>query len=247
MKIEIKLKKIDLVFNEKDHSYMLNGIYVPGVTTAIGVLPKPALVPWAAKLTSEAIGKLIDPDKPYTRTEIDELCKKGKMAWREKKESSADKGTEAHKFLESYVKTAFQEDVVTFPLPTDPDVKNSIEKFMQWEKEHTVEWMMSEVRIASEEHQFAGTLDALAVVDGRLTLIDFKTSAGIYESFYIQTAGYQICLEELGCIPDQRMILWIPKEGKKFEGHIVSTTYGQDKQAFLTALAMYRVLQGYKK
>ena len=96
---------------------------------------------------------------------------------------------------------------------------------------------------------FGGKFDAVARVNGRVTLIDFKTSSGIYPEYSYQLAGYQIAYEEMGKIPaiEDRMILWLPKTGNDFEPHIVKTPLAQDKQVFLAALEMYKALENSKR
>src|SRR5690606_13549775 len=44
-----------LKFYEKSHRYRLDGEWVPGVTTILGVLNKPALPKWSAKAVAEYV------------------------------------------------------------------------------------------------------------------------------------------------------------------------------------------------
>ena len=46
---------------------------------------------------------------------------------------------------------------------------------------------------------------------------------------------------------EQRMILWVPKTGDKFEAKIVPTPYEADKMVFLAALELYRRLAESKR
>ena len=231
----------ELKFDEENHAYTIDGIFTPGVTTVLDLFPKKALVPWAAKMTSEAIAGLLAPNKAYKRSEIEDICKEGKLAWRKKKDAAAQTGTMAHNAIEKYIKTG------EMVIPDIKEVQNSIEAFLTWEKVHTVAWIASEVRVASKEYMFAGTLDAFAVIDGHLSLVDFKTSAAIYESMYIQTAAYKLCLHEGKCDPfEKRYILRFPKDGSGFEAREVPTSYLQDKNTFLSALDFWKNLRQYE-
>ena len=232
----------DLKFDPAAHVYTIDGVFVPGVTTVLDLFPKKALVPWAAKMTAEAVQGAIVAGRPYSAAEIAAICKEAKSAWRKKKDSAAATGTMAHEAIETYIKTG------KMAVPEIPEVQSSIEAFLKWEKEHTVEWLASEVRVASKQYMFAGTLDAFAVIDGHPSLIDFKTSAAIYESMYIQTAAYKLCLHEGSCQSfEKRHILRFPKDGSGFEAVEVPTFYIQDKNTFLSALDFWKNLRQYQE
>jgi hypothetical protein len=91
--------------------------------------------------------------------------------------------------------------------------------------------------MASRLHKFAGTPDVVVRVNGKLGILDFKTSAGIRKTNYLQTAGYQIIWEEIDVdhrYPiEQRLILLLPKTGASFQIHEVPTPFERDKGTFL--------------
>lgn len=65
-----------ITFNEAAHSYTVNGEAVPGVTSVLGLLNKPALPPWAAKMTVLGIARLVIEQRvPYVsgRNTVSEL------------------------------------------------------------------------------------------------------------------------------------------------------------------------------
>jgi hypothetical protein len=98
----------------------------------------------------------------------------------------------------------------------------------------------------------AGTLDAIAEVNGVVTLVDFKTNKAIYpQSMYSQTAAYMWCLEyqieDLFQLPKERMILRLPKDGSKFEAHKILSPLEVDKKMFKVALDMYNGTKHYKQ
>lgn len=232
----------EIKFSKTEHAYQINGIFAPGVTTVLDMLPKKALVPWAAKMTSESIAAALCPGTPYSKSQIEDICKAGKSAWRKKVEKSADIGSQAHGIIEEYIKTGVRR---SSPVK---EVQSSVDAFFEWEGQHSVEWRASEVVVGSKYHMFCGTLDAFAVIDGEPALIDFKTSNAIYESHYIQTAAYKICLHE-GDIEnfEKRWILRFPKDGSGFEAREVPTSYMQDKNTFLAALDLWKNLRQYEE
>ena len=55
------------------------------------------------------------------------------------------------------------------------------------------EWV--ERRILSLNHRYAGTIDALAVIDGKFGVLDIKTSQDIYRDYNLQTSAYMEALK----------------------------------------------------
>lgn len=240
----LMLKDMGLAFEPGNHIHSINGTKVPGCTTVSGMLPKGWLAPWAAKEATEYVlaelAKINEREDMLPYDYAVEIVKKGKNAWRNKRDVAAGNGTRAHELIEAWIKTG-QEPLM--PLET-PEVQNAVRLFFEWEQKHRVVWMSSELQVGSRKHMFAGILDFLAVVDGRVMLGDFKTSSGIHPEYYVQTAGLQIALEEMGGPQiEERLILHIPKTGDDFEDRIVPTPIAHDKELFLSALQFWRYSQ----
>jgi len=53
-----------------------------------------------------------------------------------------------------------------------------------------------ERQVKSLHHRYAGTVDALATVDGKFGVLDIKTSTGFYPEYNLQTAAYMLALQE---------------------------------------------------
>lgn len=231
---------MNLEFYPDSHTYKLNGILVPGVTTITGILPKPWMGPWVAKETCEFI-RLNYQEEKYA--DIGVLLKDAKAAYKEKAGEAADRGKAAHSFFEAYVKAEMAgKNKDALAMPTDLQARNSITSFLAWAMKYQIEWLASELVVGSEELMYAGTLDAIARINGVVTLIDFKTSRDIYSESYIQLAGYQLALGRFrpDIIIQQRAIAWFPKEGNEWEFRIVPTPYALDAEAFKQALGIYR-------
>lgn len=65
-----------------------------------------------------------------------------------------------------------------------------------------------EKRIWSSRHRYAGTIDALATIDGRFGVVDIKTSTGFYPEYNLQTAAYVSALQEF----DIKRSLALPRD-----------------------------------
>lgn len=229
--------------------YKIDGIPVPGTTTITGMLPKEALIPWAAKMTAQYLEDKWLAGRAYAAEEIASLLKDAKNAHRVKKDAAANKGTAAHAWFESYVKLriADPKSKEIPALPIDPDVLNSVQLFLRFVSTKDITWLRSEVTVASRRYMFGGRFDAIIKMDGKIFLVDFKTSSGLYYEYYVQAAAYVIACEDMGFDVKHRLLLWMPKTGKKFEAHEVPTPMQVDQECFLAALKMYHCIQDAEK
>jgi len=194
---------------------------VPGVTTILGILNKPALVKWANNLGLRGIdsSKFVD--------------------------EKAAIGTLAHQMIADYLKGE-QTDTSEYSKVQIDQAENAALAFFEWERTHPIEPVLVETPLVSELYRFGGTIDCLARLNGDLCLVDFKTSSGIFPEMMIQVAAYRQLLEEAGYDADRVIILRIgrtPDEGFE-ERHV-----GQlDKrwQIFKHALAIYNLQREVK-
>tara|TARA_X000001382_G_scaffold116995_1_gene96412 strand:+ start:26 stop:385 length:360 start_codon:yes stop_codon:yes gene_type:complete len=60
----------------------------------------------------------------------------------------------------------------------------------------SIKFLETEVSLVSEKYQFGGTFDAIAEINGKNYLIDFKTSKSIYQEYVIQLAAYRQLWQE---------------------------------------------------
>ena len=78
------------------------------------------------------------------------------------------------------------------------EITPAIEAFQRFnEKKHIVfhpEYV--ERQVWSVRHRYAGTVDALATIDGKFGVLDIKTSTGFYPEYNLQTAAYVSALQE---------------------------------------------------
>jgi predicted RecB family nuclease len=226
----------DVGFIEDGHTYVRNadGELLTGVTTILDILNKPFLIAWAAK---EVYNFLLDKQeeiKKMSPEEYEKLLFTAKNSRLKKSEKALDSGKIAHGWIEKHIGGEHN------PLPDDKEAQNAVNAFLKWEKENNPEWLASELIVASSSQDFAGTLDAVARINGKIYLIDFKTSKQISPEYYLQTAAYQFCLEEMGAKVDGRLILRLPKDGKVAEAQEVPTPYEFDRDTFIHLRQVYR-------
>ncbi len=192
------------------------GDLVPGVTTVLNILSKPALVPWANRLGLDGIdvNKYVD-DK-------------------------AAIGTLAHDMVACHLRGT-KVDAADYSPNQVASAENCLLKFWDWLKAHPLKAILIEVPIVSEEYKFGGTIDCLAEMDGNLILLDFKTGGAIYPEYFFQLAAYKQLLLEVGQKVVGVKIVRIGRDDK--EGFEERTAADLSKQwlVFRHCLAIYNL------
>ena len=192
---------------------------VPGVTTILGLMAKPALVPWANRLGLQGIdvSKYVD-DK-------------------------ADIGTLGHAMVTDKL-SGVETDTKDYSENQISKAENCALSFWQWEKEHPIEEVFFVERpLVSEAHRFGGTLDIYAKINGKREIIDLKTGSGIYPEHAWQVATLKVLLEENGFPVDGTRIINIPRaESESFVEKVVTEKENEvGWQIFKSLLSVYNL------
>ena len=166
----------------------------PSVTTILALKDKSfILMPWAAKCVVEYLQKEVDKTGTLTLTSANskKILYDAKTYYKKITEEACDIGSEVHGLIEGYVKFRIEGKEPLKPnwVIYDERVKNGFDAFLNWEKEHKVKWLESELMVWHEDG-YAGTLDAVAVVDNILMVVDFKTSKAFYWGYLEQISAY---------------------------------------------------------
>ena len=149
-----------------------NGQRAPGVTTIIGRFKDSGALLWWA----------FEQGKACERGEISNLY--------DKRDEAADSGTLAHALVEAHVKGD--------PLPVVPandvgtQARQGYENYLTWEMNNRIRILYQEMELVSEEYRFGGCPDAIGEdSQGRLCLLDWKTSNAVYPDYLLQLAAYR--------------------------------------------------------
>lgn len=158
---------------------------VPGVTSIIGMLGKPFLQRWSAKVVAETavhnIGPLVGLAMADPAGAIDYL----KNAPYRETQAAADTGTAAHAIFERMAQGRPTGRVT-------PDLEPYVTAFGAFLDERQPEYVHLEETVWSDEHDYAGSFDAYFILDGERLFIDNKTTrSGIHEEVAIQLAAYR--------------------------------------------------------
>jgi hypothetical protein len=206
----------DFRFEPKAHVYTLNGKPMHGVTSILGVISKPALVPWAARMAVEyikensltATSTVADADgRPeevlnYYKV-YEETLDEAKNAHRKKKEDEAEKGTDVHALVEEWVGLCIEynagEPKLVFQLAERMYIlPSAIDAFARWATKEKIRFIASEQRLYSKQLWVAGTCDLIFEKDGKRYIGDIKTYKKIWDRVpLIQCAGYALMWEEM--------------------------------------------------
>ena len=186
-----------------------DGSIVAGVTTIINQLDKPALIQWAWKLGKE--GK----------------------DWREERDSAGDIGTLVHEMVMGF----WRDELVEYP--DNELAEKCYIKFLGLAQGSDIEPILIEQPLVSERLGFGGQPDLYAKSGKKYYIIDIKTSNGIYDSYWLQLAGYDILLRENGYKVDEYQILWLPKDDR-FDCPI-RTDLRREKKIFKHLLEIYKL------
>lgn len=154
-----------------------DGTRVPGVTTLLGRFKESGpLLQWAFKQGQSGARSLY-----------------------EKRDEAAEVGSVVHDIVEAEI---HGRDVPTYPLEMAERVQSALSAWHRWRDANRMEIVATEVPYVSEVHRFGGTLDAVArEPDGRLVLLDWKTSNGVYTDYLLQLAAYKLLWDEFNAEP----------------------------------------------
>lgn len=165
----------------KTHTAYYNdaGIEVPSATTILKILNKPTIAQWANYLGFKHL--------KYTDVLDD----------------AASFGTMVHEMISCHIKGYVY--IAAGCVCSKYELSRAFSVFLNWYENNDIETIFSEKQFTSD--RYGGTVDFYGKVNGKYTIIDFKTSKKIRMSMFIQLALYTILLENHGYKVDQVGIL----------------------------------------
>lgn len=256
MKKLVKLQD-DLFIPEdfaEDHRYFADAEgkkRYTGITTILGTLAKPMLIPWAARMATEYISEncdwvkedVSDGNDGYFKVRNTDL-EEAKKAHSKKKEKAGEHGTDMHALVEKYIKYSIEKNGGKPSLET---VDQSILPFSEWAFANVDKFLFAERPVHSKSLFLAGTIDFGCVMkDGKRRIGDLKTGSGIYYEAILQCEAYQLLAEEEGDAKYDGSV--IVRMGKDGTFQIQERERGEiDENAFFGLYQAYRGSQTFIK
>lgn len=207
--------KVKGKFFPGSHQYWVDGKRKTGVTTYLGIIDKSRpLMIWATELFRDF---LLDLKEPITEEHIFRGC----SLHEERKEEAAAIGDEVHGWIEQYVKGQTPE------MPERKEAQIGVNAFLDWVAANKVKFVSSERVVYSRTYDYIGKMDIEAKVNGKLCLIDIKTSNALYNTYGLQTAAYLKADEE--------------ESGKKYHGRWLIRLAKETEVEYLARMAKKNV------
>lgn len=175
-----KLAVTDPKTGSRKYRHPITREHVPSVTTVIkGGIPKPALIPWAAKMAAEhAVANWLRLSAVPHEARINEI----KTAYKEYTEKAADRGDIVHSLIECWSTGQ--------PYPDWPkDVELFVDQFISFMAMERPEFIENEVTVWSNTYGYAGSADFIARIKGKVVLGDVKTGRRVYPEVGLQLAA----------------------------------------------------------
>lgn len=195
---------------------------IPGTTTVVAQLAKPALIAWANRLGLDGT----DSTK-YT----DDLADVGVLAHQLICDDLRNRETDTRDYSEVQIQQA----------------QNSFQMFKRWAAGKEIEPIVLEVPLVSERYGYGGQLDLYGEIDGVKTLVDFKTGS-VWPEHQIQSSAYRELLRENGYSVEQVKLLSIPRCGVENFSEIIVSAEALDNnwQIFHHLLEIYNIRRRLK-
>ena len=161
------------------------GVYYPSVTTILQYMPK----------------------NKFFETWMKDVGHNADLIMRK----AGKEGTQVHEAAEALVKG---EEVTWMDeygrAKYSQVVWEMILKFYEFWSTYKPELISTEDFVWSDEHKYAGTADLVVKLDGKVWLLDLKTSNSLHKSYDLQLASYAVALRESKGIEIERTgIIWL--------------------------------------
>jgi len=164
------------------HRYLLDGTPATGVTTILGKgVPKPALVPWAAKACGNYA---IDNWDTLAELTLSQRLAKIVAAPTDDRDTNARRGTEVHR-LAARIITGEE-------IPVPDELVGHVDSYIKFLDAWQVEPVLLETTIINRTYQYMGTFDLAAHLNNQTWLLDIKTTrSGVFPETALQLAAYR--------------------------------------------------------
>ena len=161
-------KEHELIYDDIAHTYKVNDVKIPSVTRIIDACFEKNLTNWAISIGDVEYHRIIS--------------------------EALEIGNETHKYIEEYILYEMEDGR---HLPKIDKAEKSLTAFAKWDAKFEPEYLDAERKVYCDRYKYAGTVDAVAKINGRVCVIDFKTSKKIYKPYHLQVAAYAQAIKRI--------------------------------------------------
>ena len=166
--------------------YEQDGRKYVSVTTVLNALPKDALIQWAANMAADKAIELYGAAPERWEAKEAKLRDEIRYAHRQKKESAADLGTATHELAERNLRG----EVIDLK-SLDKELAKRYKHFLTFRQLYDIQPLHVEATVYNDTYGYAGSCDLMALVNGVPTIVDLKTSKGVYGTVALQLSAYK--------------------------------------------------------
>lgn len=229
-----ELQGAELVKEGQGYYLIQDGVQKPlaSVTTIVRTIGKD-FSRWAVGQALLAVRSWIEErGLPKGDEEWNALFEEAKKAPYRKAGEAASRGTQVHAWLEGYLQGV--------SLPPPPGLEAPCRALAGLMGELKVRPIAQEFLVAHPEEEYAGTVDLLAEVDGRLSVVDYKVTRAVYPEHHLQVGAYALALRAEGYPVERGYILHFERESGESKLHPVELE--EAMEAWLGLVRVWRFL-----
>lgn len=197
---ELYGKQVRLEYKDSSHRYKVsdNGSkpeQVPSVTTILNILNKPAILEWAVRVVCDDVEsnlRALIAGNSFSVDQIFKVITEARSAHTRLKEEAAEIGVSTHDWLAGYWRAVMAGNQASYlvNMPEEGHVQNCINAALNWFAEHEIKPLYVECPQYSREYKISGRSDFIGIVDGRMAVIDYKSTKSLYPEIALQMAAY---------------------------------------------------------
>lgn len=178
---------MSLTFNAATHRYRMDKKHVSGVTTILGkALPKPALPRWAAKQVAQYVADHEEDVATLRAMSPAKLAAALSQTPWDTRDEAGVRGTEIHALAQRIV----HGEAVEVP----ERLTTYVDDFVRFLDTWSADPILTEKSVGNRRLWYAGRPDFIGRVGGcfggAVTLLDWKSSKGVYGETALQTGAY---------------------------------------------------------
>lgn len=233
------------------HYYKVGDEKYPSVTGILGIIDggkSTALMNWAKKMSVNLIeSELVNHiGENISEETISVICSAGLKEPEKVFEKAGNLGSVVHYLIDKWIECElngkkFHKDDYLHPGDNFYDeVDTPFENFLLWTRDYKIKWIMGDTCVASPKYKYGGRFDAVAQFNGRVYLVDFKTTNYFKADQAVQLGGYGIAFSETyGKNIKNGIVVRFSKDSPDFSARFVEMPLA--KKAFLLALKLKNI------